>query len=147
MNQINQIVKRLLLRKSILLIIYLVISLYFAIFNWQIFTVNLNVSLGFGVVSFPPFIVMFLLGFIVIGILSWMNYATSLRKMIYELEHGVEIGKMKDKLTGSRVRELLLDDKNLELLKSKMGIQEIRNKQEEITRMLSELRKAQEQKQ
>lgn len=139
--------RKLLFRNSILLIIYVLISLYFAIFNWQVFTVNLNINLGFGVVSFPPFIALFLLGFIVIGILSWINYSTSLRKMIYELEHGVEIGKIKDKLTGTRVKELMLDDKNLELLKSKMGIQEIRKKQEEISRILSDLKKEIEQRQ
>jgi len=140
-------VRKLFFRNIILLIVYILISLYFAIFNWQIFTVTLNVNLGFGVVSFPPFIVLFLVGFVIIGILSWMNYSSSLRKMIYELEHGVEIGKMKEKMVGSRVRELIMDDKNLELLKSRMGIQEISKRQEEMARMLSDLKKAREQKQ
>ncbi len=134
-------------KNSILLIIYILVSVYFAIFNWQIFTVNLNVDLGFGVVTFPPFIMLFLLGFVIIGILSWMNYNSGLRRMIYELESGLEMGKMKERLTGGRVRELLTDDKNLELLKSRLGITEIRKKQEEITTILSDLKKAgQEQK-
>lgn len=139
--------KNLLLKKSILLIIYILVSAYFAIFNWKIFTVDLNVNLGFGVVTFPPFIVLFLVGFVIIAIQAWMNYTTSLRKMIYELEHGVELGKMKDKIAGSRVREMLLDDKNLELLMTRMGIQEIRKNQEEIAKILSDLKKSQGQKQ
>ncbi|MFO7935302.1 MAG: hypothetical protein R6U78_14630 [Bacteroidales bacterium] len=139
--------RKLLFKNSILLIIYILVSVYFAIFNWQIFTVNLNVDLGFGVVTFPPFIMLFLLGFVIIGILSWMNYNSGLRRMIYELESGLEMGKMKERLTGGRVRELLTDDKNLELLKSRLGITEIRKKQEEITTILSDLKKAgQEQK-
>jgi len=138
--------KNLLLKNSILLILYVLISAYLAIFNWKIFTVSLNIKLGLGEVSFPPFLGLFLLGFIIIAILSWMNYSTSLRKMIYELEHGVEIGKMKDKLAGSRVKDVLLDDRNLELLKSRMGIQELRKQQEEMTKILSELKKAQEKK-
>lgn len=134
-------------KNSILLIVYILVSAYFAIFNWQIFTVNLNVDLGFGVVTFPPFIMLFLLGFVIIGILSWMNYNSGLRRMIYELESGLEMGKMKERLTGGRVRELLTDDKNLELLKSRLGITDIRKKQEEITTILSDLKKAgQEQK-
>jgi hypothetical protein len=132
-----------LFKNSILLIIYILVSVYFAIFNWQIFTVNLNVDLGFGVVTFPPFIVLFLLGFVIIGILSWMNYNSGLRRMIYELESGLEMGKMKERLTGGRVRELLTDDKNLELLKSRLGITEIRKKQEEITEILSDLKEVQ----
>ena len=139
--------RKLLFKNSILLIVYILVSAYFAIFNWQIFTVNLNVDLGFGVVTFPPFIMLFLLGFVIIGILSWMNYNSGLRRMIYELESGLEMGKMKERLTGGRVRELLTDDKNLELLKSRLGITDIRKKQEEITTILSDLKKAgQEQK-
>lgn len=139
--------KNLLLKKSILLIIYILVSAYFAIFNWKIFTVDLNVSLGFGVVTFPPFIVLFLVGLVIIAIQAWMNYSTSLRKMIYELEHGVELGKMKDKIAGSRVREMLLDDKNLELLMTRMGIREIKKNQEDIAKALSDLKKSQEQNQ
>lgn len=137
--------RNLLLKNSILLILYVLISAYFAIFNWKIFTVSLNINLGVGAVTFPPFLALFLLGFIVISILSWMNYSTSLRKMIYELEHGVEIGKMKDKMAGSRVRDVIMDEKNLELLKTRMGIQDIRKRQEEMAKILSELKKAQDQ--
>lgn len=64
---------------------------------------------------------------------------TSLQKMIYELEQGVEIGKMKDKLVKNRVKELILDENNLALLMDKMGIQDIRKKQEEVMKLLAEI--------
>jgi hypothetical protein len=64
---------------------------------------------------------------------------TSLQKMIYELEQGVEIGKMKDKLVKNRVKELLLDEKNLTLLEEKMGIRDIRKNQEEVMKLLAEI--------
>jgi hypothetical protein len=101
--------------------------------------VKLNIDLGFGVINIPPFITLFLFGFIVIGILSWMHYMTSLQKMIYELEQGVEVGKMKDKLVKNRVKELILDEKNLTLLEDRMGIRDIRKKQEEVMKLLAEI--------
>jgi hypothetical protein len=140
-------VKKVLLKSTILLILYILAYLYFAVFNWQIFIVKLNINLGFGVVEFPPFIVLFLLGFIFIGILSWTNYNIRLRKMIYELEHGVEMVKIKDKLVSTKVREYLLEEKNLDLLKDKMGIKEIQKTQEELMKFIDNLKSKPEQKQ
>jgi hypothetical protein len=110
-------------------------------FNWKLFTVTLNINLGFGVVSFPPFIGLFLLGFIIIGVLTWMSYMMSLQKMIYQLEQGEEIGKMKEKVVRKRIRKQLLDEQVLDLMKEKMGIGYIRSKQEELMRSVSNLEK------
>lgn len=72
---------------------------------------------------------------------------TSLKKMIYELEQGVEFGKMKDRLAKSRVREWLLEENNVAILTDKLGIREIRKKQEEFMKLLSEInQKVQNQK-
>jgi hypothetical protein len=109
-------------------------------FNWKLFTVSLNVNLGFGVVSLPPFIVLFLLGFIIIAVLSWMSYMLSLQKMIYELEQGVETGQMKEKVVRKRFRKLLLDEQTLDLMKDKLHIEDIRARQEELIHSVSELK-------
>jgi len=126
-------------------LLYLLVYIYFAIFNWQVFTVNLNIDLGFGVIGFPPFIVLFVIGFLLVGILAWINYVNSLRRLIYELEQGIEFGKMKEKMVSNRVQEMLFDDKNIEQLKGKMGVSELRRRQEEILLVLNDL-KAQNQK-
>lgn len=131
--------KKNILKHYILLILYTLAYIYFAVFNWQVFIVKLNIDLGFGAISIPPFIVFFLLGFILIGVLSWMNYMANIQKMIFELEQGLEIGKLKDKLVKNRVRELLLDEKIIDVLMNKMGIQDIRNKQEEVTKLLEDI--------
>lgn len=132
--------KKLLFRKSLPLILYTLVYIYFIGFNWKIFTVSLNVNLGFGMVNFPPFIILFLLGFIIIGALSWLDYVSNLRKIIFELEQGAEIGKMKDQLLRSKVQEQLVDEKNIALLMKKMGLPELREKQEELFRMMSDLK-------
>jgi len=132
--------KRKLIRKSIWLILYTLINIYFMGFNWKIFTISLDLNLGFGLVTLPPFIVLFFLGFIIIAILSWTNYVLGLKKIIYEMEQGMEIGKMKEKAVSNKIRKQLQEEQTLDLMIEKLGIEDIRSKQEELIRSLSELK-------
>ena len=138
--------KKVLFRSIFLLILYTLASLYVAVFNWQIFIVKLNINLGFGVIEFPPFFLFFLLGFIIIGILSWTNYVIRLRKMIYDLEHGMEYGKLKDKLTSSRIKKHIFEEDNLNFLKERIGIVDIQKKQDELAKLVADLQQKLEQK-
>jgi hypothetical protein len=131
--------RKIIFKSTILLILFILANLYIALFNWKVFAVKLNIDLGFGVVEFPPFIVLFLIGLVVIGILSWSNYNIRLRKMIYELEHGMELGQIRDKLSRNQFKEALLDEKNIEFLKDRLGIKNILKKQEELTKSIFEL--------
>lgn len=133
--------KKIILKKFLLLILYTVINIYFMIFNWKVFTLSLNVNLGPGSVRLPPFLILFLLGFIIIGILSWSNYVQNLQKIIYELEHGVELGKMRNKMISDKLQEQLADDKNLEVLRNKLGIADIQQQQESMTKLIQELQR------
>jgi energy-coupling factor transporter transmembrane protein EcfT len=133
-------VKKVLFKSTFLLILFILANLYFAIFNWKIFTVKLNINFGFAIAEIPVFIVLFLLGFIFLGILSWMNYNIRLQKMIYDLEHGVEIGKLKDRLDNKKIQKLIFEENNLKLLKEKMGVEEILKKQAEIMQLVSGLK-------
>lgn len=133
--------KRLLLKKSLLLILYTLVQLYFMVFNWKLFTLKQQIDLGFGTVNLPPFIILFLLGFIIIITLTWINYILSLKKIIFELESGLEHSKMKDKQVMKKVKELVMKEENVDLLKEKMGISEIRAKQEELMQMMTDLKK------
>ena len=128
------------------MILFVLANLYFAVFNWQIFIVKLNVNLGFGIVELPLFVVLFLFGFIIAGILSWSNYYIRLRKMIYNLEHGVEIGRLKDRASSNMMKNLIFEENNLILLKEKLGITEIIKKQEELQVLLSDMKQKSENK-
>jgi hypothetical protein len=95
----------------ILTIIYLIIIVYFAIFNWNIFVLNLDVNLGVKVVQFPLIAGIFFFGFILF-ILLWLNNSFSsilLRKKLNKARK--ELNKLK--VTGS----LNIDDKLEELTK------------------------------
>jgi len=132
--------KNLILRKFLLLFLYTLLYLYFVVFNWEIFVISLKVNLGFAVVSIPPFIILFLLGFVIIGVLSWVSYVSHLRKIIYELEHGIEAGGKKDIRIKEKIRAQLLNEENIKLLKDKTGIRDIASRQEELIRMMNELK-------
>ena len=132
--------KNLLFRKSFLLILYTCVYLYFMAFNWQIFTVVLNINLGFGVVKLPPFIILFLVGFIIIGALSWHSYMTNLQRTISTLEHGHELWRMKDREILNKIQKQILDEQTVNLLINKLGIQDLRSKQDELSRMMAALK-------
>jgi hypothetical protein len=116
------------------------------IFNWKVFTVTLTINLGPGSLQIPPFVVFFLLGFVIIGILSWSNYVSNLQRIIYELEQGVELGKMRNKMVRNKLHEELMDTKNIDSLKQKLGIEEIQQKQLSLVKMLMELKETMERK-
>jgi hypothetical protein len=78
--------KFLLLRKFIWLILFTLVHLWFMLFNWQLFITMLNVNLGLGVVRLPPFVILFLTGFVILTIQSWTGYVNKLHRIIHELE-------------------------------------------------------------
>ena len=130
--------KKIIVKKFLLLIIYTIINIYFMIFNWKVFTISLNVNLGPGSIQLPPFVILFLFGFVIIGILSWTNYVQNLQKIIYELEHGVELSKIREKLVRNKLQEQLMDEKNIEILRKKLGIDDIYRQQESLAKLISE---------
>ena len=95
----------------ILTIIYLIIIVYFAIFNWDIFVLDLDVNLGIKVIQFPLVAGIFFFGFILF-ILQWLNNSFTsilLRKKLNKTRK--ELNKLK--ITGS----LNIDEKFEELTK------------------------------
>jgi hypothetical protein len=82
----SRTMKFLLFRKFIWVILFSLVHLWFMVFNWQLFITMLNVNLGVGVVRLPPFVVLFLTGFVILVIQSWTGYVSKLHRIIHELE-------------------------------------------------------------
>ncbi len=61
------------MKRSFLILIfsYMLVTFYFAVFNWEMFIVNLNISLGFGVIRIPLILIVFIVGLFTLLIL-WM---------------------------------------------------------------------------
>ena len=64
--------------------------------------------------------------------------------MIYNLEHGVEIGRLKDRASSNMMKNQIFEESNLKLLKERLGITEISKKQEELQILLSDLKQKSE---
>jgi len=75
--------------------IYLVLSLYFAMFNWDIFIITINTNLGFAVVKTPPFLLLFLIGLFIIAIQSNFSYIRETSHEVENLQRVIELEKLK----------------------------------------------------
>lgn len=75
--------------------IYLVLSLYFAIFNWDVFIVTINTNLGFTVVKTPPFLLLFIVGLFVTALQSNFTYIRETRHEVSYLYKSIELEKLK----------------------------------------------------
>ncbi len=75
--------------------IYLVLSLYFAMFNWDVFIITINTNLGFTVVKTPPFLLLFLLGLFIIALQSNFAYIRETMHEVENLQRVIELEKLK----------------------------------------------------
>ena len=57
----------------ILIVMYVFVTLYFAIFNWDMFLVNLNISLGLGIIRIPLLIILSIAGLLLI-LTNWLIF-------------------------------------------------------------------------
>ena len=104
--------KFLFIRKFLWLILFTLVHLWFMGFNWKLFITMLNVNLGVGgVVRLPPFVVLFLIGFVILAIQSWTGYVNKLHRIIHDLQEELK-GKKKDQQS-SRSDEPGVDSKNV----------------------------------
>ena len=109
---------------SYLLIIWIVIWAYFAAFNWAVFTVSLNINLGFAVITGFPFLFYSIAGIIFFIILRYIAQYMIERQQIHEknLENkiamqgkDIEILQLKEVLFNMQTSEY---NKNAESMKS-----------------------------
>lgn len=107
-----------------LLIIWIVIWAYFAAFNWEVFTVSLNINLGFTVITGYPFLFYSIAGIIFFIILRYIAQYLVERQRIHEknLENkiamqgkDIEILQLKEVLFNMQTNEY---NKNAESMKS-----------------------------
>ena len=78
-----------------IIIIYLFIILYFAVFNWDMFTADLNISLGLGIIRMPLLIVLFVTGIILL-LVEWAVFKIFSLKIEHDLARkDTEINKLK----------------------------------------------------
>lgn len=97
----------------LLTVIYIVIILYFAIFNWNIFVLELDINLGVKTVQAPLIAVTFLLGilfFLILWLNSWFSNLLLKKKL----------NKTKNELYTLKASQELNVDEKLDILTYKI---------------------------
>jgi hypothetical protein len=71
------------------------VMVYFAIFNWSVFIVSLDISTGFGLVTLPLVAAVFLVGLVFLGLQTGLTYFIDLRRSREKTQRESEIGTFK----------------------------------------------------
>ena len=113
-----------------LLIIWIVIWAYFAAFNWAVFTVSLNINLGFTVITGYPFLFYSIAGIIFLIILRYIAQYLIERQRIHEknLENkiamqgkDIEILQLKEVLFNMQTKEYNQNAESMKSLNEKLN--------------------------
>jgi len=112
---------------NILLGIWIGVWVYFALFNWDIFIVRININLGFGIISSYPFLLLFFIGLLVmLSIRYLLHYSRMLRR--------IEVKEKNDKIK--------MQEKDIEILQLKEMLYKMQSEEDKKTRdSLSEMHK------
>jgi uncharacterized membrane protein YciS (DUF1049 family) len=90
--------------KYIILFLYVAISIFLFVLNWNLFTTTLDFDLGFGTYKLLPLVVLQIIGGLVLGIFALVDYMkdlkrevkiTELNKRVMQLEKDIEIASLK----------------------------------------------------
>lgn len=114
---------------DILLVTWLFIWIYYLAFNWAVFSIELNINLGFAVISGYPFVFFFLLGLIALIFIKYSFHFTALKQVSKEkeeqnektlLEKDIEILKLKEVLFKMQTKDLNESSSALSALQEKL---------------------------
>jgi hypothetical protein len=124
------------------ILVYLLVWIYYASFNWDIFSIKLNTNAGFSVIGGFPFIFFFLLGlasllviryFIYVGKVHAEKRESNSSHRIALLEKDIELLKMKEVLFKMQTAEMDKNSSHLNALHEKLDSlsDQISDKQED----------------
>ncbi len=105
----------------ILIITYFIFIIYFAVFNWEMFIITLNVNFGFTVINLPMVIAIFLFGLLFIMIEWGLNNILKLRLEKTVLEKENEIALLKSAKYDEQLSAVQKNQNSIESLHNKIN--------------------------
>ncbi|MGB2958177.1 MAG: hypothetical protein WBG01_02910 [Bacteroidota bacterium] len=114
------------------------VMVYFAIFNWSVFTVSLNVSLGFGLVAVPLVAAVFLVGLFFLGLQTGLTYFIGSRRNLERTLKESQIGALKKEkdLEISALKASFYEEEVVQIKKNAERIAEIQSEMEKMKESL-----------
>lgn len=114
---------------NIAVIAWLVIWVYYLIFNWDVFSINLNTNLGFAVIGGYPFIFFFIIGLLFLILIKYFDRVYAIKKLgkdkdltnkISLLEKDIEVLQLKETLFKMQSEEMSRNNANLNALHQRL---------------------------
>jgi hypothetical protein len=122
---------------NILLAIWVVIWLYFALFNWDIFIVKVNINLGFGIISSYPFLLFFLISLAILLSIRYLLHYTRMLRKAEEKEKNTKIKMQEKDIEILRLKEMMYKMQTSEYNKTTANIESLNKKMEEIAQQIT----------
>lgn len=111
------------------IIIWVLIWLYYSIFNWDVFIIKLQTNLGFAVIGVYPFIFFFLIGLIFLALIRYFDTIIAMRRLgelkdlknkISLLGKDIEALKLRGTVYKMQSEEMSRNDASLQALHQKL---------------------------
>lgn len=115
------------------IIAWVVIWLYYGIFNWDIFIIKLDANLGFAVIGSYPFVFFFLLGLIFLIVLRYFDTIISMRKLAEHKDLKNDIALVKKDIEVFKLRETVYKMQSEEMSRNDASLQALHQKLDELS--------------
>ena len=118
--------------------LFFLVIVYFAIFNWSVFTVSLSVSLGFGLITVPLVATVFLVGLVFLGLQTGLTYFVNLRVGRERRVKESELGALKKEkeMEISRLKASFYEDEALQIRENTERIAALQSEMEKVKEAL-----------
>ncbi len=120
------------------IIIYFLIWMYYAIFNWDVFAIKLNTNAGFSVIGGFPFIFFFLIGLVALFILRYFIYVHKVASDKQERNSKHKIALMEKDIELLKMKEVLFKMQTSEMDKSSSQLNALHEKLDNLTNQISD---------
>jgi len=111
------------------IIAWFIIWIYYLIFNWDVFSINLKTNLGFAVIAGYPFVFFFIIGLLFLILIMYFDRVFAIRKLgkdkdldnkIALLEKDVEVLQLKETLFKMQSEEMNRNNATLNALHKRL---------------------------
>ena len=120
------------------IIVYLIIWIYYAGFNWDVFAIKLNTNLGFSVIGGFPFIFFFLLGLAAILLFRYFAYISKVNTDKIESNSSHRIAMMEKDIELLKMKEVLLKMQTAEMDKNSANLSVLHEKLDNLSNQMSD---------
>jgi len=120
--------------QTVPLALLFLVMIYFAIFNWDVFVISLNVSVGVGVITVPLVATVFLIGIFFLGLQTGLTYFIDARRNRERILKETEIGAIKKEkdLEISALKASFYEEEAVQIRQNTARIVELESEMEKL---------------